>query len=170
MIESVHSYVDINNNVKGNLLPEEQETNNDVEQEPDSENQRIELYIEVIKSVFYEKNSGGDFIAVKTETLEGLNSKQKTLILEGLKELSPNVYDFEDKKRDETKLNFGKDDSLEGTINGTLLWIELEEYVDNKALITGTSWFGNLASASFNYDAHFESGSWKLNIVYSIIS
>lgn len=107
-------------------------------QETNLEQQRIDLYVEVMKSVFQEENGGDEFIAIKLDTLEGLNSEGKDMVLESFKDLSPNIYDFEDIKDDESKFKFDGENHL-GTINGSLLWIELEEYTDRSAKIRGTS-------------------------------
>lgn len=93
-------------------------------QETNLEQQRIDLYVEVMKSVFQEENGGDEFIAIKLDSLEGLNSEGKDMILESFKDLSPNIYDFEDIKDDENKFKFEGENHL-GTINGSLLWIEL---------------------------------------------
>lgn len=133
------------------------------------EQQRINLYLEVMKSVFQVENGGDEFIAIKLDTLEGLSAEGKDMILDRFKDISLNVYYFEDIKNDESKFKYdGKD--LLGTINGSLLWIELEEYEENSTKIIGTSWFGNLGSISIEYDATFKNGEWKLTELSNNIS
>ena len=141
-------------------------------EEPTSEQleqQRIDLYIEVMSSVFQEENGGSDFIAINLDTLEGLSSEGKNEVLETFKDFSPNVYDFEDIKNDESKFQFDGEHLL-GTINGSLLWIELKEYKDKSAKIIGTSWFGNLGSVSIEYNAKLKNENWKLTEVSMSIS
>lgn len=133
------------------------------------EQQRINLYVEVMKSVFQEENGGNDFIAIKLETLEGLSSEGKDIMLESFKDLTSNVYDFEDVKDDESKFEFDGKDRL-GAIDGSLLWIDIEEYEDKNAKIIGTSWFGNLGSVSIEYDATLKNGKWNLTEVSKSIS
>lgn len=43
--------------------------------------QRIDLYVEVMKSVFQVENGGNEFIAIKLDTLEGLSAEGKDMIL-----------------------------------------------------------------------------------------
>lgn len=120
-------------------------------QEPNaehSEQRRIDLYVEVMKSDFEKENGGNDFIAIRLDTLEGLSSESKDIILENLKDISQNVYDFEDVKNDESKFKFDGE-HLQGAINGSILSIDLDEYKDKSAKITGVSWFGNVG-AVFN--------------------
>lgn len=140
--------------------------------EPNSqqlEQQRINLYVEVMKSAFQVENGGDEFIAIKLDTLEGLSAEGKDMILDRFKDISLSVYYFEDIKNDDSKFKYdGKD--LLGTINGTLLWIELEEYEENSAKIIGTSWFGNLGSISIKYDATLKNGEWKLTELSNSIS
>lgn len=138
-------------------------------QETNLEQQRIDLYVEVMKSVFQEENGGDEFIAIKLDSLEGLNSEGKDMVLESFKDLSPNIYDFEDIKDDENKFKFEGENHL-GTINGSLLWIELEEYTDKSAKISGTSWFGNLGSVSIEYNAILKNKNWNLTIVSKSMS
>jgi len=141
-------------------------------EEPNSEQleqQRIDLYIEVMSSVFQEENGGSDFIAIDLDTLEGLSSEGKNIVLETFKDFSPNVYDFEDIKNDESKFQFDGEHLL-GTINGSLLWIELKEYKDKSAKIIGTSWFGNLGSVSIEYNAKLKNENWELTEVSMSIS
>ena len=129
-----------------------------------SEEHRINLYVDVMKSVFQKENGGNNFIAVKLDTLEGLNSEDKQKVLEGLKNLSPNVYKFEDIKSDKTKFEFDGEESL-GTKNGTVLWIEITEFKNKTAKISGTSWFGNLGSVSIQYQAKLINKNWNLTEV-----
>lgn len=138
-------------------------------QKADSEQQRIDLYAEVMESVFQAENGGDEFIAIKLDSLEGLSLEGKDIVLERFKDLSPNVYDFEDIKDDQSKFKFDGENLL-GTIDGSLLWIELGEYKDNSAKIMGTSWFGNLGSVSIEYDAVLENGKWDLTEVSTMIS
>lgn len=132
-----------------------------VKQGPNNEQQRIDLYVEVMKSVFEEENGGDGFIAIKLDTLEGLSAEDKDKVLESFNDISTDVYDFEDIKNDESKFEFDGKNHL-GTINGSVLWIEVEEYKGKSAKITGTSWFGNLGSVSVEYDANYKNGIWEL--------
>lgn len=138
-------------------------------QETNSEQQRIDLYVEVMKSIFQVENGGNEFIAIKLDTLEKLSSEEKKLVLESFKDLSPSVYDFEDVKNDKTKFEFDGENRL-GTINGSLLWIELEEYEEKSAKITGTSWFGNLGSVSKEYEVKLKDNRWDLTVISESIS
>ncbi|NLI93962.1 MAG: hypothetical protein GX434_17725 [Peptococcaceae bacterium] len=72
------------------------------------EKKRMELYIAVMKDAFQKENGGNAFIAVKLETLEGLNDEAKSGVLKGLNELSPHVYNFDDVKNDNTKFKVNK--------------------------------------------------------------
>ncbi len=142
----------------------------DMQEINNEERQKIDLYTEVMKAAFLEENGGDLFISVKSETLEGLSNNAKKLALEELKELSPNVYNFDDIKNDNTKFELDTDGGLIRAIDGTLLWIELEEYNENKAKITGVSWFGNLGAVFPTYEAIYKNGAWELKLVSMAVS
>ena len=89
--------------------------------------------------------------------------------MENLKSLSPNIYNYEDIKTDETKFEFD-DGHLACTIDGTLLWIDVEDYNINSAKITGVSWFGNLGAVFIEYKSTFRFGKWHLKMIGYAIS
>lgn len=126
-----------------------------------SEQQRIDLYVEVMKSAFQEGNGGDDFIAIKLDTLEGLSSEGKDSVLESFKKLSSNIYDFEDIKHDESKFEIDEGRLLK-TINGSILSIELEDYKDYRAKITGVSSYGHSSYVSIEYYATLANENWDL--------
>lgn len=134
------------------------------------ERQRIDLYVQVMKAAFLEENGGDDFIAVDLESLEGLSVVAKKEALNQLTSILPNVYDIEEVKDDATK--FAKDGlgRLMQSIDGTQLWIEIEEYSEEKAIITGVSWFGNLGAVFLKYEANFKDGKWELKLMSMAIS
>lgn len=143
-----------------------------IAQEPsveDLEQRRIDLYVKVMKSAFEKENGGNDFIAIRLDTLEGLSAEGKDIVLENLKVLSPNVYDFEAIKNDESKFKFDGE-HLQGAINGSILSIDLNEYKDKSAKITGVSWFGNVGAVFIEYDATFKNENWELTEVSIAIS
>lgn len=144
--------------------------NVDLETINPEERQRIDLYVQVMKAAFLEENGGDNFIAVDLITLEGLSIAAKKEVLNHLTSISPNVYDMEEVKDDATK--FVKDDSgrLIQSINGTQLWIEIEEYSEEKAIITGISWFGNLGAVFPKYEAIYKDGKWELKLISMAIS
>ena len=59
---------------------------------------------------------------------------------------------------------------MRSTIDGALLWLEVEEYSENKAIITGVSWFGNLGAVFPKYEANFKNGSWQLKLISMAVS
>ncbi|MEG0775299.1 hypothetical protein [Clostridium sp.] len=65
------------------------------------EEKRVKLYIAVMRDAFKIKNGGNRFIAIKKDALVGLDEKSKEKVLEGFKDLSPNLYWFEDIKDNE---------------------------------------------------------------------
>jgi hypothetical protein len=136
----------------------------------EEERKRIDLYVDVMKAAFSEENGGDSFLAVKLDTLEGLSDTAKEVVLERLKSLSPNVYDIEDVKEDSAKFEMDDQKRLIMSKDGTLLWIELEEYKDNKATITGVSWFGNLGAVFPKYEASFKNDKWELELISMAIS
>ena len=142
----------------------------DVKTISEEERQRMELYLEVLEAAFLEENGGNEFIAVKLDTLEGLSDEAKMEVLKELSNLSPNIYDFEDVKKDITKFEMDNNGDLVQTIDGSLLWIELEEYKENKAIITGVSWFGNLGAVFPKYEATYKDGIWSLKLISMAIS
>lgn len=136
----------------------------------EEEKKRIGLYLGVMKAAFFEENGGDEFIAIDLEKLEGLSDEAKAQILEYLTDLSSNVYNFQDVKEDNTKFELDNEGRLVRSIDGTLLWIELEEYEDNKATITGVSWFGNLGAVFPKFEATYTDGQWKLELISMAIS
>lgn len=134
------------------------------------EQQRMDLYIAVMKAAFQEENGGSGFIAVHLDTLEGLSGPAKTEVLQELTDLSPQVYSFEDVKEDTSKFEFYDDEHHSQTLDGTVLWVEVEEYSETKAIITGVSWFGVLGAVFPTYEAVYENGSWQLKLIRMAIS
>lgn len=135
-----------------------------------TERQRIDLYVSVMKAAFNEENGGSEFIAVKLDTLDGLGEKAKAEVLKELTNLSPNVYDFEKVKNDNSKFEPDSNGNLARSINGTLLYIDLEQYSRSKATITGISWFGNLGAVFPSYEATYKNGIWELKLISMAIS
>ncbi|MBC8586876.1 hypothetical protein [Paratissierella segnis] len=136
----------------------------------EEERKRIDLYVDVMEAAFLEENGGDSFLAVNLDTLEGLSDTAKEAVLERLKSLSANVYDIEDVKDDSAKFEMDDQKELIKSKDGTLLWIELEEYKDNKATITGVSWFGNLGAVFPKYEASFKNDKWELELISMAIS
>jgi len=134
------------------------------------ERQRMELYMAVMKDVFNVENGGDKFVAVKLDTLEGLSDQAKEEVLKGFTSLSPNVFSFEKVKNDKTKFQLDNGGNLGGAVDGTLLWVKVEKYSENKATITGVSWFGSLGAIFSKYEATFINGVWQLNVISSAIS
>lgn len=144
-----------------------QETTKPISKE---ENRRVELYAAVMREAFRVENGGNKFIAVKLDTLEGLSKQEKEEVMKKLTNLSPNVYNFEDVKNDNSKFKLDDRGRLVQSLNGTLLWVEVEDYSKNKAIITGVSWFGNLGAVFPKYEATFENGQWQLKKISMAIS
>lgn len=134
------------------------------------EQQRIDLYVAVMKAAFEEENGGSGFIAVKLDTLTGLSDPAKALVLKELAELSPHVHDYEDVKEDASKFEFYDADRHSRTLDGTVLWVELDEYRETHAIITGVSWFGALGAVFPTYEAVYENGSWQLKLIRMAVS
>lgn len=134
------------------------------------EKQRMDLYIEVMKAAFHEENGGNEFVAVKLDTLDGLSGQAKEEVINALNDLSPHVYSFEDVRNDNTKFELDDGGRLRRTIDGALLWIEVEEYNGSKATITGVSWFGNLGAVFPKYEATYENGIWRLKLIKMAVS
>ena len=135
----------------------------------EEEQRRVDLYTEVLRAAFLEENGGNEFIAVKLDTLEGLSDEAKSEVLKNLTNLSPNVYSFEDVKSDSTKFEIDGDNLIRSK-DGSLLWIEIEEYTESKATITGVSWFGNLGAVFPKYEATYKNGIWNLKLISMAIS
>lgn len=136
----------------------------------EEEEKRIGLYLGVMKAAFFAENGGDSFIAIDLDTLEGLSDEAKGRILEYFTDLSPNVYDFKDVKDDGDKFKLDSEGRAMMTVDGTLLWIELEEYKDDEAIITGVSWFGNLGAVFPNYKAIYKNEKWELELISMAIS
>lgn len=134
------------------------------------EKKRAELYTAVMQAAFKEENGGDRFVAVKLDTLKDLSNQAKEELMKKLTNLSTNVYNFEEIKNDSSKFKLDDKGRLAQSLNGTLLWVEVEEYNENKAIITGVSWFGNLGAVFPKYEATFENGQWKLKKISMAIS
>lgn len=134
------------------------------------ERQRLDLYLEVMKSAFNEENGGDSFIAVKLDTLEGLGEAALKDAMEELKALSPSIYSFEEISKDTDKFEIDTNGNLVRTLDGALLWIVLEAYDNNKAVIEGVSWFGNLGAVFPKYEATYKNGRWELKLISMAVS
>ncbi|KUG03756.1 hypothetical protein ASZ90_018849 [hydrocarbon metagenome] len=134
------------------------------------ERQRMDLYIAVMTSAFHEENGGNEFVAVKLDTLDGLSEEAKAEVLEELSRLSPHVYSFESIKNDSSKFELDDAGRLIRSVNGTLLWVNVEEYSKDKSTITGVSWFGNLGAVFPKYQAIFKNGRWQLELINMAVS
>lgn len=134
------------------------------------EKKRAELYAAAMQAAFKEENGGDKFVAVKLDALEDLSNQAKEELMNKLTNLSPNVYKFQDIKNDNSKFKLDDKGRVVQSLNGTLLWVEVEEYNGNKAIITGVSWFGNLGAIFPKYEATFENGQWKLKKISMAIS
>lgn len=146
------------------------ETSHDTAQFGAAERQRMDLYIAVMTAAFEEENGGSGFIAVHLDTLEGLSDSAKAEVLKELTVLSPQVYSFKDVKDDTTKFEFYDTEHHSHTLDGTVLWVKVEEYSATRALITGVSWFGVLGAVFPTYEAIYENGSWQLKLISMAIS
>lgn len=137
------------------------------------EEKLVKLYISVMRAAFKIENGGNGFIAIRKDTLQGLNSeKSKEEVLNGFKDLSPNLYWFENIKDNKSFfiINENKNGQLVGTINGTLLSVNLKEFKDNEAIIEATSWFGNLGAVFPTYKAVYKNEQWELKNIGMAIS
>jgi len=134
------------------------------------EQRKADLYITVMKAAYHEENGGHDFLAVKLNTLTGLSEAGQQQVLLGLQELSPQVYDLEQVKQDEDKFKLDDNGDLQGSINGTVLWVEVESYKGNSAIISGVSWFGNLGAVFPQYEATYRNGEWQLKLISMAVS
>lgn len=134
------------------------------------ERQRMDLYIAVMTAAFQIENGGSEFIAVHLDTLEGLSDQAKAEVLKELPDLSPQVFSFEDVKEDTSKFEFYDDEHHSHTLDGTVLWVDVEEYNETRAIITGISWFGVLGAVFPTYEAVYENGSWQLQLLHMAIS
>ncbi len=134
------------------------------------ERRRIDLYVAVMEGAFREENGGDGFVAVKFDTLEGLSDRAKLEVLKKLESLSPNVYSFDDVMDDDAKFEFDDGGRHIGTLDGSVLWVDVDEYSENKAKITGVSWFGNLGAVFPHYEAVYKNGSWQLKLISMAVS
>ncbi len=131
-------------------------------QNTEEEEKRVKLYIAVMRDAFKIKNGGNRFIAIKKDALVGLDEKSKEKVLEGFKDLSPNLYWFEDIKDNKLFFIHDKHGLLAGAINGTLLFINQIEFKDNEAVVEAISWYGNLGGVIPTYKAIYKNGQWEL--------
>lgn len=139
-------------------------------QNTEEEDKRVKLYISVMRDAFKINNGGNRFIAIKKDTLVGLDEKSKIKVLEGFKDLSPNLYWFEDIKDNKSLFTLDDNGLIAGTVKGTFLYINLIEYNDNEAVVEATSWYGNLGAVIPTYKAVYKNGQWKLKNIGTGIS
>lgn len=134
------------------------------------EQKKVDLYVQVMRSAYQEENGGDGFLAVKLDTLSGLSEAGKQQVLSELKAISPQVYDFDTVKMDQAKFKLDEQGNHQASINGTVLWVNVEEYNNRKAIITGVSWFGNLGAVFPKYEATYRDGEWQLKLISMGIS
>lgn len=143
------------------IIPDRnEETKLETEEISPAERKRIDLYATVLKAAFNEENGGSGFIAVKLDTLTGLSDQGKGEVLKELTGLAENVYSYEDVKNDKSKFEYDTEGRMVRTIDGALLWLEIQDYSEKEAIITGVSWFGNLGAVFPKYEANFKNGIW----------
>jgi len=152
-------------------LPEgKAEGNLAAEEVSPEERKRVDLYAAVLKAAFNAENGGDGFIAVKMDTLIVLSDRGKEEVLKELSGLAENVYNYEDVKNDKTKFEYDLEGRMVRTVDGALLWLDVEEYNGNKAIISGVSWFGNLGAVFPKYEARFKNGVWELKLISMAVS
>ncbi len=134
------------------------------------EMKRIDLYTQVLESAYAEENGGAKFIAVKADSLQGLSPEGKQLVLDRLKTISDNVYDYEDVKDNPSFFLFDANGNKRGTRDGTLLFLSNITYDENSATLTGVSWFGNLGAVFPEYEAHYINNMWVLTLLSMAVS
>ncbi|NLM08803.1 MAG: WG repeat-containing protein [Clostridiales Family XIII bacterium] len=128
-----------------------------------SEQLMADLYLAAMKEAYKLGNGGNGFIAVDTDTLYGLGPAGKLKIMNELKSLSPNVYEYSTIKNDKTKFQF-KDGIIVRTINGTVLSATINSYTGETATISAASWFGILGAVIPEMEASLENGVWMLRV------
>lgn len=131
-------------------------------QNTEEEEKRVKLYITAMRDAFKINNGGNRFIAIKKDALVGIDEKSKQKVLEGFKDLSPNLYWFEDIKDNKSFFILDKNGLIAATIEGTFLYIDLKEFKENEAVIEATSWYGNLGAVVPTYKAIYKNGQWEL--------
>ncbi|MDP4092331.1 MAG: hypothetical protein Q8920_03130 [Bacillota bacterium] len=134
------------------------------------EAKRTDLYTAVMKAAFRKENGGNGFIAIEKESLKELKEESKEYILEAFNDISYNLYWFEDVKDNNILFKLDKNGDILGTINGTVLSINLKEYKNDEAIITVTSWFGNLGAVFPEYKAVYKDGLWQLELISIAVS
>ena len=133
----------------------------------------MDLYVAAMKGAFAEENGGDGFIAIRLDTLEGLGEKGKQEVLDAFLDISSQIYDLKDIETDETKFIFydnGERTMLNGTKDGTVLSVAIEEYTGDHAVIEGISWFGSLGAVFPKYEATYENGAWRLELISMAVS
>ncbi|HBM80339.1 MAG TPA: hypothetical protein DD426_05805 [Clostridiaceae bacterium] len=136
----------------------------------DEEMKMVELYTTVMKEAFKIENGGNGFIAVRLDTLQGLSDAAKERVLENFKDLSANIYSYEQIKDDNTKIEWYEGKFPNRTINGTILSVNLIKYKNNVAQIQAISWFGSLGAVLPKYEAVYKNGKWQLKTIGFAIS
>lgn len=134
------------------------------------EQRRIDLYVKVMKAAYEEENGGDGYIAIHTNTLEGLSGAGIEEVLNQFKDITENVYDYKEIENDETKIEKDEQGRDRCTINGSVLSIHLESFSKDKAVIEGVSWFGNLGAVFPKYKAVYKNNDWQLELISFAIS
>lgn len=134
------------------------------------EMKRIDLYAAVLKAAFEVGNGGYGFLAVKMDSLEGLSPEGKQEVLARLANLSEDIYPFDEVKDD--PFRFEQDDrgDLVRSFDGTLLSVRVKKWSQNRAIIEGVSWFGNLGAYFPTYEAVWKDGAWRLELISMAVS
>lgn len=127
------------------------------------EPKRISLYIETLKKIYKKRHSRNQFIAVKTETFDGVEDEIGWgQVLAGLSSLSPNVYNYQYIKNEKDKFQYGKNGSITKILNGILFYLKVNKYNGNEAIITATSWVNTNDSISIKYKGIYTNGKWQV--------
>ena len=138
------------------------------------EQQRVDLYVLVMREAYLVENGGDGFIAINLESLVDLSDAARQVVLDSFSDLSEQVFDYIEIKEDENYFKLGTEGSFAGkpmsTIDGAVLSIFLEEYKENQAIITGESWFGVLGAVFPEYEAAYKNGAWELKLIAMGIS
>lgn len=124
---------------------------------------RADLYVEAMKNVLLTSGGPSEFIAIKFETLEGLNNEQKQWVIQQMQVYSKNIYSYDQVKNDPGKFHFQNGDRT-GAKNGVVLSVKLIKFEPNQAELETIAWYGNLGMDSITYRAKYENGSWVLKV------
>lgn len=124
---------------------------------------RARLILRVLRENMDNRRSN-DFLAVDFSDIS-LYREEKRQILEGLRNMAPDVYDYALVKNDKDKFIFGENGETIAVQYGLILDVQIEEYSENEAFLSGSAFSSISADCLSSYKATNVQGEWQLKLL-----